>query len=125
MPPTAKAKVLRKKAEVLAAAHSALQDLSSLPLTVPLYFPVVSAILVFSPEPVNLTPASGPLHWLSLVRGPLSPKYLHGSLPHLLQVFTQMSPSQVTLGLKITVPSYPTYLICLPSIIVSRTHTTF
>ena len=93
MPPTAKAKVLRTKAKVLTAAHNALQDLSSLPLTVPLYLSVVSATLVFSPEPVNLTAASGPLHRLSLLHGPLSPKYLHGSLPHLLQVFTQMSPS--------------------------------
>lgn len=83
------------------------------------------ATLVFSPALVNPMSVSGSLHWCFSLPGPLPLKYLRDSLPHLLQVFIQMSPSQLTLGLKSLFPSYPIFFICLPGIIVSSTFTAF
>lgn len=60
-----------------------------------------------------LTPTSGPLHTLFLLR-PLS-RGLHISLPHLLQVFTQMSSSPGGLQTALSCNPYsPSYAVPRP-----------
>ena len=56
--------------------------------------------------------ASGPLHLSFLLPGPLSFEYLHGSLPHLIQVCSNITSRDT--GSKITVPFLP-YISHLPS----------
>ena len=89
--------LLRIKAKMPTVAHKVLHNLSPLSVScVPLSFSFCSSPTQASrPFPGHnshpLTP--GPLHWLFHLPATLSPRYLHASLPHLLQ----MSPSQCSL----------------------------
>lgn len=82
-----------------------LQDVLSLPSTFALYHSAVQATLVFSPEPVSLVPASGPLHWCFPLPGPLFLKYLPDSLTSFASLFKCHFPGDT--GSKVTVPFLP------------------
>ena len=65
---------------------------------------------------VRNTLTSGPLHLLVPPTGNRSPSYLHGSFPHILQIFTGMFPSYLSL----TLQSTPTHTSSM--LFISRLH---